>query len=295
VSADRVLDRQALARRILRRHARSFSWAARLLPARVRDDATALYAWCRRCDDAIDLAGDPAEARAALGRLRAELDAVCDSTPLADPVLEGLRDVLVRNAIPRRFADALLDGMAMDLGSVRYARFEDLLVYCYRVAGVVGIMMAHVMGVRDATSLGHASDLGIAMQLTNICRDVAEDQRRDRVYLPAELLGGATSPSADGAPTAAAVAELLRRADRYYRSGDQGLAALPASCAGAIRAARLIYADIGRVLRRRACDVWRGRAVVSPLRKLWLALRALCGTAAARLFGPARAPIREWS
>jgi phytoene synthase len=284
--------RQALAGRILRRHARSFSWAARLLPARVRDDATLLYAWCRRCDDAIDLAPDPATARAAGARLRRELDTVCGDGPVMHPVLDGMRQVLARNRIPRRYADELLDGMAMDVGRVRYARVDDLLVYCYRVAGTVGIMMAHIMGVREGAALRHATDLGIAMQLTNICRDVAEDERRDRVYLPAELLRSSLRPTASGARAAEAVAALLRIADDHYRSGDEGLPALPAPCAAAVRAARLIYAEIGAVIARRRFDVRRGRAIVSPWRKLWLVLRALAGTAAARLAGPPRAVLR---
>lgn len=214
----------ALARRILRRHARSFSWAARLMPARVRRDATLLYAWCRRCDDAVDVAADPETARAAIERLRRELDDVCGAAPLEDPTLEAFRDVLARNRIPRRYADELLDGMATDVGPIRYARVQDLLVYCYRAAGTVGIMMAHLMGVRDGAALRHATDLGIAMQLTNICRDVAEDERRDRVYLPADLLGGDVSPTQAGARTAKAVAALLRLADDHYRSGEIGRA-----------------------------------------------------------------------
>ena len=287
--------RQAMARRILRRHARSFSWAARLMPARVRDDATLLYAWCRRCDDAVDLAADPETARAAVERLRQELDAVCGAAPLAEPTLAGLRDVLARHRIPRRYADELLDGMAADIGRVRYARVDDLLIYCYRVAGTVGIMMAHLMGVRDGAALRHATDLGIAMQLTNVCRDVVEDERRDRVYVPAELLSGDLLPTQTGARTAAAVAALLRLAEDHYRSGDQGLPALPVACAWAVRAARLIYAEIGAVISRRGFDVLAGRAVVSPSRKLWLVLRALAGTAATRLASPPRRLLRGWS
>jgi phytoene synthase len=269
----------ALARGILRRHARSFSWAARLMPARPRAHATLLYAWCRRCDDAVDLASDPDAARAAVRRLRDELAAVCGDEPLGDPVLAGLREVLRANGIPRRYADELLDGMETDIGRVRYANVAALTVYCYRVAGTVGIMMAHIMGVRDGAALGHATDLGIAMQLTNICRDVAEDEGRDRVYLPTELLGEGTAP---------AVAALLRLAERHYRSGDEGLSALPAACAGAVRAARLIYAEIGAVIARRGFDVRRGRAVVSPWRKLWLALRAVVEVAATRVAGAPR-------
>lgn len=274
---------RALSRAVLRRHGRSFAWAARLLPARVRADATALYAWCRRCDDAVDLAPDPAAARAALARLRAELDEVYGPGDVADPVLAGLQDVVRRTALPRRPSDELLDGMEMDLGEVRYASFDELVVYCRRVAGTVGLLMAHLFGVRDAATLATASDLGVAMQLTNICRDVAEDERRGRVYLPAELLDGVLVPSEGGARTARVVAELLRRADAFYRRGDLGLAMLPASYAVAMRAARLIYAEIGAVIERRGYDVSRGRAVVSPGRKLALVLRAFLSTFVAQL------------
>jgi phytoene synthase len=256
-----------VARAILRRHARSFSWAARLLPARTRWDATVLYAWCRRCDDAVDEAPDGAAARAAVARLRAELAAVYAGRPSDDPVLAGFAELVRRTGLPRRPAEELLDGMAMDVGTVRYATFDELTVYCYRVAGTVGLLMAHLMGVRDQAALRRAADLGIAMQLTNISRDVAEDERRGRVYLPDELLRAA-GPDA-------AVAELLRRAEAFYRSGDRGLSALPMACAVAVRAARLIYAEIGAVIARRGFDVRVGRAVVTPARKLVLVLRAL--------------------
>jgi phytoene synthase len=270
-----MAEPRRVAWRILRHHAKSFTWGARLLPRRYRRDAAAIYAWCRRCDDAVDDAPDPATAARAVAHLRSELDRIyAPDGDVDDPVLVGFRDVVGRRRLPRVHADELLDGMAMDVGRVRYQTFAELLVYCHRVAGVVGLMMARVMGVTDERVLARAADLGIAMQLTNICRDVAEDARLDRVYLPAELLG---------AGEAAAVAELLRRADGYYRSGDAGLVALPAGCAAAIRAARLIYADIGRVIAAAGFDVHAGRARVSSPRKLWLALRALLETAAGRV------------
>jgi len=268
--------------RIMRHHAKSFTWGARLLPRRYRADAAAIYAWCRRCDDAVDDAPDAATAARAVARLRSELDRIYSPEGVADdPVLAGFCDVVRRRRLPRVHADELLDGMAMDVGRVRYQTFAELLVYCHRVAGVVGLMMARVMGVTDDRALSRAADLGMAMQLTNICRDVAEDARLDRVYLPAEMLG---------AGEAAAVAELLRRAEGYYRSGDAGLGALPARCAAAIRAARLIYADIGRVIAAGGFDVHAGRARVSGPRKLWLALRALFEAAAWRVAGRRGAP-----
>ncbi|HEX4403451.1 MAG TPA: phytoene/squalene synthase family protein [Polyangia bacterium] len=270
--------RAALARRILAHHSKSFSMAGRLLPRWCRDDAAALYAWCRRCDDAVDVPTEAAVRSTAVRRLRAELDAVAAGAPQSDPVLAGFEDVTRRHAIPLRHAHELIDGMEMDVGAVRYRTVDELLVYCYRVAGTVGLMMAHVMGVRDAASLRRAADLGMAMQLTNICRDVDEDERRDRVYLPEGLLGDAHASRDRRA--ASAVRELLLRADVLYRSGDLGLRRLPLRCAFAIRAARLIYADIGRQIARVGFDVRAGRAVVSRGRKLWLVLRAAVGTLA---------------
>ncbi len=267
-----------LARRILAHHSKSFAFAGRLLPAWCRDDAAALYAWCRRCDDAVDTPrGQLARARA-VAELRDELDRIYGDGVESDPVLAGFQEVVRRHAIPRRHAEDLVDGMAMDVGTVRYRSFDQLLLYCYRAAGTVGLMMAQIMGVRDRAALRRAADLGIAMQLTNICRDVAEDAARGRVYLPADVLEGCRRLADPGGEVGRAVAELLRRADDFYASADGGLPALPLRCAIGIRAARLIYAEIGRVIARRRFDTRAGRAVVSRRRKAWLALRALCGT-----------------
>lgn len=269
-----VVTRRALARQILAHHSKSFALAGKLLPAGVRADAAALYAWCRRCDDAVDTPAAATERAAAARRLRAELDDVYAGVPQDDPVLGGLQEVVQRHQLPRRFADDLLAGMAMDVGVVRMATMDELLLYAYRAAGTVGLMMAHVMGVRDAATLRRAADLGIAMQLTNVCRDVVEDEERGRVYLPADLLEGATTPSRAPDSAARAVAAVLGCADAFYRSGDVGLVRLPLRCAMAIRAARLIYAEIGAVLARRGFDVLAGRAVVPRARKLVLLARA---------------------
>lgn len=271
----------AEARRILAHHSKSFALAGKLLPAGVRRDAAALYAWCRRCDDAVDDAAITSDRALAVRRLRTELDDVYAGVPQDDPVLGGLQDVVRRHALPRRFADDLLAGMAMDVGVVRMATMDELLLYAYRAAGTVGLMMAHLMGVREAQTLRRAADLGIAMQLTNVCRDVAEDEQRGRVYLPADLLAGAPVPTRAPATAARAVAAVLGYADAFYRSGDVGLARLPFRCAVAIRAARLIYAEIGAVVARRAFDVCAGRAVVSRRRKLFLLVRAAAGVALA--------------
>lgn len=275
----------ALCRAEIARGSKSFALAARLLPGAMRDHATALYTWCRRADDAVDGVA-PSERPGALARLRADLERVYRRAVRAeeDLALAAFQEVVHARAIPRAYPEALLDGMAMDVtpagGAVAYVTVGELLVYCHRVAGVVGLMMSHVMGVRDAAALRHAAHLGIAMQLTNVCRDVDEDAGLGRRYLPAELVVDAG--------VRGALRELLAVADRFYRSGDAGLAALPWRAAVAVRTARLVYADIGRVIAARGHDPHAGRAVVSTPRKLWLAARAAVTTARGR--GPVLAP-----
>ncbi|HEY0710195.1 MAG TPA: squalene/phytoene synthase family protein, partial [Polyangia bacterium] len=171
--------------------------------------------------------------------------------------------------------------------------------YCYRVAGTVGLMMCRVMGAKDARALPYAAALGMGMQLTNIARDVAEDWERGRLYLPREALPASLHHSTLGGPLtsssatdmSAAVRALLDAAEPFYRWGDAGLAYLDGTCAVAVRAARLIYSDIGRVIRSRGCDVLRGRAVVSRRRKIWLASRAAATVAATRVFRRRQARI----
>ncbi|HVT08087.1 MAG TPA: phytoene/squalene synthase family protein [Polyangia bacterium] len=280
-----MMDAERAAHAALAAGSKSFALAGKLLPRRTRDDAAVLYAWCRRCDDAIDLA-PPAERPAALRRMREELDTVYAGAPIADPTLAAFAGVVRRCEIPRSYPSGLLDGFQMDVDGVRYATVAELLGYAYRVAGTVGVMMAYVMGASGTEPLRRAAHLGMAMQLTNICRDVDEDWRNGRVYLPDELVGGPLAPGAetplDPTVAAGAMARLLARARAFYESGEGGLEALRFRCAGAIRAAGLIYADIGRLIAARGHDIRRGRAVVSRGRKLWLVARAFVVEAALR-------------
>lgn len=283
------------ARAIIAHHSKSFALASKLLPAAVRDDAVVLYAYCRRVDDAVDEA--PAEEQAeALAGLRVELDELYRGLPQAEPLLAALQAVIVARAIPRFCFEDLLSGMEMDVRGTRYHSRDELLLYCYRVAGTVGLMMCHVMDAKQPEALDHGKDLGIAMQLTNIARDVVEDWRRDRLYLPEDLLAQSGAPALGEAlggplPQSAApalkkgVSTLLTWADEYYASGDRGLRYLSFRCAAAVYAARLVYSSIGTVLRRRGCDPLAGRAVVPAGRKLMLALRALVAMAFATALG----------
>ena len=273
---------------MIARHSRSFDLASRLFPRTRRDEAAALYAWCRVCDDAVDLA-PPAGRRGAFDRLHARLHTVYANAPQDDPVFDCFQQVVQRRRIPIEYPLELLGGMAMDVEHVGYDTVDELLVYCWRVAGTVGLMMCHVMGVSDERAASHAAHLGIGMQLTNICRDVAEDWDRGRVYVPAELLDAglgrwlrehALAPERPPLPErarlglATAVRQLLARAEHYYASADAGMAYLEPRSALAVRTARLVYAEIGRRLEARDCDVLRGRVVVPTGQKLRLAARA---------------------
>jgi len=286
----------AACHRTLARGSKSFALATRLLPRRAADRAAILYTWCRRADDAVDLCA-PAEAPGAVAALRAELSRLYAGGVTVDPTLFAFAAVVAETAIPIAYPRALLDGMARDAAGAGYATLDELYGYCFQVASTVGLMMSHVFGVRDDGALRHAAHLGIAMQLTNICRDVAEDWERGRLYLPDELCAEAGAGDLRrrlGEPVSAlprpaiarAVARLLALADRFYRSGDRGIWALPWRAGIAVRAARRIYAQIGRELARRGFDPLAGRAVVPGWRKL-----ALAATAGARQLAGAPAAL----
>jgi 15-cis-phytoene synthase len=285
-------DAIALCRQTIAVHSKSFALASRVLPPRCRDEAAVVYTWCRRADDAVDLA-PPGRQAAALVRLGIELDGIYDAQshaqsqdqPQADIALAAFREVVQRHRIPREYPAELLAGMDMDVRGQRYDDMHTLLLYCYRVASTVGLMMSHVMGVTHDGALRHAAHLGMAMQLTNICRDVLEDWEMGRLYIPTELLAehgigdlgralGGPFPERARAPMRGAVARLLGEARQFYRSGDRGLAALPWRCAFGVRAARLVYAAIGERIARSDFDVLAGRAVVPTWHKLLLVGRA---------------------
>jgi len=261
-----------------------------------------LYAWCRHCDDLIDgqelgfgrEAISPAEARSRLQRLRNQTRAALAGEPVADPVFAGLQRVAANCHIPERYPLELIDGFAMDVDGKRYAQLEDTLLYCYHVAGVVGVMMAHVMGATAPDVLRRAADLGIAFQLTNISRDVLDDAANGRVYLPGDWLAAAgIAPEAIAEPGLrealyGVVERLLGVADRYYLSANEGIRALGFRAGWAVSTAAGVYGDIGNVVRRRAARAWDRRAVVPGRRKLYWALRGALAAIGAVTVGRAR-------
>ena len=264
----------AACREAIRTGSRSFHAASRLLPARVRDPAFALYAFCRLADDAVDdVPGARGKARAVL-RLRDRLDAVYAGRPADAAADRAFARVVERFAMPRALPEALLEGLAWDAEGRRCADLSDLRAYSARVASAVGAMMCVLMEVRDRDALARACDLGVAMQLTNIARDVGEDARAGRLYLPTAWLDEAgIDPEAflaDPRPTPALralVRRLLAEARRLYHRAEAGVAALPPAARPGILAARHCYDGIGMRVARAGWDSVTARATTTPADK----------------------------
>ncbi|WP_103255780.1 15-cis-phytoene synthase [Tabrizicola aquatica] len=273
-------DDMAACRAAIRTGSLSFHAASRLLPTQVRDPALALYAFCRLADDAVDEGRDKA---GAVLRLRDRLDRLYQGRPADAAPDRAFAAVVEAFEMPRALPDALLEGMAWDAQGRRYADLSGVLDYSARVASAVGAMMCVLMRVRDADALARACDLGLAMQLTNIARDVGEDARAGRLYLPSAWLEEAgiapESFFADPQPLPAiraATARLLAKANQLYTRSEAGVPALPMACRPGIMAARLIYAGIGGVVTRRGFDGVTGRARTGRAQKLgWLGLASV--------------------
>ena len=283
-----MTDLVAASRETIQKGSQSFAAAAALFDPRTRADAEMLYAWCRHCDDVIDgqTLGherevlDPAEVEQRLIGLYAQTRAALAGEPTDDPAFGAFREVARRRTLPDRYPIELIDGFAMDVAGRRYQTIEDTLDYCWHVAGVVGVMMAIVMGVEpdDLETLRRAQDLGLAFQLTNIARDIVEDARNGRIYLPADWLAQAGIPeNAVASPEhRAAVADLARRlvetAEPYYASARWGLRGLPFRSAWAVAAARGVYREIGVKVVARGPAAWDARVSTSSAEKIGLAL-----------------------
>ncbi|SDN18834.1 phytoene synthase [Methylobacterium phyllostachyos] len=287
-AADRTACRTAI-----RHGSRSFFAAGQLLPGDVREAAYGLYAFCRLSDDLVDEAEDPAACHDAVARLDRRIGRAYAGDPADTPADRAFSEIVAACAIPEALPRALIEGFAWDAAGRRYDDLGALHAYAARVAGSVGAMMALIMGVRSPDALARACDLGAAMQLTNIARDVGEDARMGRLYLPLDWMRAAgLDPDAflaDPRPSPALadiVARLLAEADGLYRRAEAGIAVLPPRCRPAIRAAGLIYGEIGRVIAARGHDPVTRRARVGGVRKLALIARAtrapaVCGDLAA--------------
>ena len=256
----------------------SFTYSFRFLPEARRRGMTVLYAYCREVDDVVDEVTDPAVARMKLAWWRKEVAAVFHGTP-QHPVALALKPVVAEFGLPREHFDTIIDGMTMDLEQSRYLDYATLERYCHRVAGVVGLLSADIFGYEDPATHTYANELGIAFQLTNIIRDVGEDARRGRIYLPQDELQRFAVNAADilGNRTTPAFKRLMAfQVARARATYDRALAALPrrdrrSQRPGLMMAA--IYRALLDRIEREDFQVLERRISLTPLHKAWLAWR----------------------
>jgi 15-cis-phytoene synthase len=285
------MERAALveaARVSIAKGSKSFALASKLFAPDVRERAWLLYSWCRKCDDiadgqdhggAMSVVADPQER---LAFLRDMTERALAGEETGDPAFDALRLVVKECNIPHAWPRDLIQGFAMDAEDFSPRTTADLLTYCYHVAGVVGLMMAVIMGVSpdDKDTLGHANDLGLAFQLANIARDVNEDADAGRCYLPATLLGKADIPPGEHMKPpyrkalAGVVAQVTAMAGRYETSARAGAAKLPFRSRWAVLAAAGIYGDIAREVAARGERAWDHRVITSRTAKLGWVVKA---------------------
>lgn len=278
----------AHARESIARGSKSFAMASTLFDPATRERAWLLYAWCRKCDDLADgqdhggTMSAPDDPQARLAMIRALTDAALAGEPTGDPAFDGLGVVAAECRIPHRFVHDLVEGFALDAAGWRPQNEDDLMRYCYHVAGAVGLMMAVVMGVdpEDEPTLDRACDLGLAFQLANIARDIAEDAAAGRCYIPADWLAERSVPTeAMMAPVwRPALTTMARRlsvmAGRYEASARHGTPALSWRSAWAVLAAAGIYGDIARTVGMRAEQALEQRVTTSKTAKIGWLVRA---------------------
>ncbi|MDB5677698.1 phytoene/squalene synthase family protein [Sphingomonas bacterium] len=300
----------ATAQESIARGSKSFSAASRLFGRKTRERAWLLYAWCRRCDDladgqdhghALSVVADPSER---LARIRAMTDAALAGEVVGDPAFDALRIVAAETGLPARFAHDMVEGFRLDLEEWRPRSEADLYRYCYHVAGSVGCMMAVVMGVSpdDDDTLHRACDLGMAFQLSNIARDIEEDDRAGRCYLPEEWLVEMDIPPGQHMKPpfrhrlAVLAQRLATKAAAFEDSARVGTSKLSFRAAWAVLAAAGIYGDIGRAVAARGEHAWDHRVTTSGLAKLgWIVRAGGQAVRRARLYSPAQRDSNLWT
>jgi 15-cis-phytoene synthase len=303
-AASNAADLARLSEEIIQKGSKSFAAASRLFDAETRVSAHLLYAWCRHCDDVIDgqelgfRSAGPAthDPKSELDKLRQQTSDALAGKAMSTPVFQAFQAVMTRHDIPARHAFELLDGFAMDVDGRRYRTIQDTLEYCYHVAGVVGVMMAMIMGARADATLDRASDLGLGFQLTNIARDVVEDAHAGRCYLPDTWLteAGLTHATMAAPQNRAALFLVARRlidqAEHYYESSRFGISELPLRSGWAIGTARAVYREIGREVKRRGPGAWDSRVSTTRGQKLAAAWAGGVTAIDARTRGQLRQP-----
>ena len=267
---------------------KSFFFATRFFPKSMAAAAYAVYWFCRYTDDLVDECSSIEQGRRDLEAWRTALSSAVKSGATAQhPVLRVFLDTVNHHEIPVDYAFELIEGMRMDLDQKSYANFSELRLFCYRVASVVGLMMCHVIGFQDLAererALPHAVDLGIAMQLTNILRDIGEDMDRGRIYLPRDEMErfGYSDRDLRGHVNNEAFRALMtfqvKRARGYYEQGNDGIQMLSHEGRFAVKIASDVYGEILRQVETSCFDVFEHRAVVPAGRKYWLTASNLAG------------------
>ena len=268
----------------VRQSGSSFAASFRFLSPERRRAINALYAFCREVDDVVDECREPAIAHAKLQWWRSELDRLERGERADHPVIQALGETRQRFDLPLELFREIVDGMQMDLDQTRYADFAQLQLYCHRAAGVVGLLSAEIFGYRDRNTLKYAHALGLAFQLTNIIRDVGEDARRGRIYLPSDELvrfGVKEGDLLAARHTPAFVALMRFQAERAHAHYERAFAALPtldrkAQRPGLMMAA--VYRTLLEEIERDEFLVLDRRTSLPPGRKLWLALKTWATT-----------------
>lgn len=262
-------------KQILARHGKSFYWASFFLGHKMANRAARLYEFCRFVDDIAD--GDLPHRHETLADISTSLKANDSSS---GPEVEAFLNLASEVNIPMQAATELLDGMLLDQQPTAMKDQAELLRYCHAVAGTVGLMMCRILNCKHSRADHFAIDLGVAMQLTNIARDVLEDAKMGRRYLPQQWVNFSAAEIATGQiqyryPTSKAIEQLLNLADKYYNSALLGIQLLPFRSRFSITVALRVYRQIGVLLRRRKLAWWKGRVVVSKIEKTLLSLYSL--------------------
>ncbi len=261
---------------VTKREAKNFYFAFLSLPAARRRAISAVYAFSRQCDDYSDEENDTPSKLELLESYRRQLHACFAGAP-AGPVFTALHDVVNNYRIPQEYFDDLITGVQMDLTTSRYPTFDDLYTYCYRVASVVGLICIEIFGYSDARARELAIDLGIAMQLVNIMRDIKEDAARDRVYLPINELAEFGYAEADlfsetlNQPFSDLMRFQANRAREYFQRGHRLLPMVTSSCRPCPAILGGLYSSLLDRIEARGWDVFSERVRLKTRRKLWLA------------------------
>ncbi|CAM2745037.1 phytoene/squalene synthase family protein [Legionella worsleiensis] len=262
------------AKTVFKEHAKTFSFAATLLPQTTHAHASELYAFCRYCDDLADNAVDDKQKTDALLKLDA-ISGALSVNRSDDVMLQGMIKLINHQNVPLNSALNLLEGIKQDLGTVRIRNQPDLIQYAYQVAGTVGEMMCPILGCVDAQATQYACHLGVAMQLTNIVRDVMEDAKLNRLYLPVEWLGfddpGCVLKKEYRLPTQLAMKKTLNLAETYYQSACHGLKFIPMRSRFTVFIAMRLYRHIGLSVAKGEYEYWSGRLSIPNFKKITLA------------------------